>query len=431
MKSIDLYKILRDNNFKLSTDSRKITGGEVFFAIKGDNFDGNSFAGEALKKGAEIAVIDDPSCKREGAYLVSDVMKALQSVAAEHRKHLDIPVMAVTGSNGKTTTKELMARVLAKDYNVHYTRGNLNNHIGVPLTILSAPEEVQFMIVEMGASHKGEIRDLCEIAQPGYGLITNIGKAHLEGFGSLGSVIEAKSEMYDYIAAKGGSVFYNDDNSILTDLVTGRDINAIPYSKPGKHEVEVRQVRQNPQLELITEIDGQEYSFDTNLFGYHNMENVVAAIATGLYFGLVPERMQRAVESYMPDNNRSQIFRTGKNVLICDSYNANPVSMNRAIGSFVDYPSEKKTVILGDMLELGGYEQEEHEMLLKKLADNKDINVILVGRVFHSLAHKYNMLSFESREELIRYLIANPLRDSLVLIKASRALGLEKIYGLM
>ncbi|MEA1886111.1 MAG: UDP-N-acetylmuramoyl-tripeptide--D-alanyl-D-alanine ligase [Bacteroidota bacterium] len=431
MKTEYLYKILKDNSFNISIDSRKVSGGEVFFALKGENFDGNRFAPEALVKGATVAVIDDPSYERPNTVLVDNVLKELQALALKQRNIFNIPVLAITGSNGKTTTKEILSRVLAQEYKVHYTRDNLNNHIGVPLTLLSCPVDAGFMIVEMGANHIGEIRELCYIARPAYGLITNIGKSHLEGFGSLEAVARAKTELYDYIEAEGGYVFYNENDTFLTNAIRQRQITSVPYLRPGKHKINILEVNQMPHLGMLLEIDGVKYTFHTRLFGLYNLENVLAALSIGLFFNISPGRAQKAIASYMPVNNRSQILKTGKNTLICDSYNANPVSMSRSLESFRKYQGDNKTVILGDMFELGDYETEEHEKLLEELAAMDDLNVILVGKVFNSLARKYNMLSFESREQLIKYLEDKPVRDSLVLIKASRALGLEEIYRLL
>ena len=426
-----IYKILEDNNFSFSTDSRNLSAGEVFFALRGENFDGNRFAADALEKGAKVAVIDDPSFKTDKTIVVDNVIEVLQAVALKHRNKFNIPVLAITGSNGKTTTKEILARVLAKDYRVHYTRGNLNNHIGVPLTILSCPADTEFMIVEMGANHKGEIGNLCQMAKPGYGLITNIGKAHLEGFGSLEDVAEAKSELYDYIESEGGYVFYNENDERLKYAVAKRQVSSITYMSPGEHSLKILEISQNPNLEIRIEIDGIKYTYITNLFGLYNIENILASLAIGLFFNISPVRMQGAIESYMPDNNRSQIFKTGKNTLICDSYNANPVSMLKSIESFSEYQGNSKIVILGDMFELGEYEAEEHEKILRELVDHDDWTILLVGKVFSSMAHKYNLLAFESLEDLMKYLIDNPVRNSLVLVKASRAMEMEKIYGLM
>lgn len=431
MKEDSVYKILESKGFNISVDSRKTEQGDVFFALRGENFNGNEFAGAALKRGAVAAVIDDPAYKTEKTIIVEDAEAELQAVARIHRKKFDIPVLAITGSNGKTTTKEMLARVLSASYRVHYTRGNLNNHIGVPLTILSCRRATDFIIVEMGANHVGEIRKLCDIAMPDYGLITNIGKAHLEGFGSLEGVKKAKSELYEYISSVGGTAFYNEDDDILKDLVNRDGINPVPYLKPGEHEIEILEVRQDPGLRIMSKIDGKNVTIETGLFGIHNLENVLAAMSVGLYFDVAAEKIKQEIESYIPDNNRSQILQTEKNILICDSYNANPVSMQKSLDAFAVFPGNKKTVILGDMFELGDYESTEHENILRKLAAMDGIDVILVGKVFHSMAAKYNILSFSSRDELIKHLEEKPVNDNVVLIKGSRALGLEKIYGMM
>ncbi|HDZ40625.1 MAG TPA: UDP-N-acetylmuramoyl-tripeptide--D-alanyl-D-alanine ligase [Bacteroidetes bacterium] len=431
MKTDTIYKILETNGFSLATDSRNIAGGELFFALKGEKFNGNLFAADAMKRGAIAAVIDDPGYKTDNTILVDDVTVSLQAVALKYRNNFDIPVLAIAGSNGKTTTKEMLARVLSNKYKVHYTRGNLNNHIGVPLTLLACPQDAEFMIVEMGANHKGEIRNLCRMAQPGYGLVTNIGRAHLEGFSSLEGVLEAKSELYDYIEAMRGWIFYNEKNNLLRNVLGERAVNKIPYNKPGEHRLSVIRVKHDPMMELLADIDGEEYTFKTSLFGNYNLENLLACLSVGLYFDIPALQMQVAIEEYEPDNNRSQILKTCRNTLICDSYNANPDSMSKAIESFRQHPGKNKMVILGDMRELGVYEKEEHEKILRELSGTDDLNVILVGKVFNSLASAYDMLSFGTRDQLIQYLIDSPVKDSLILIKASRAMGLEKIYGLM
>ncbi|MDT8401042.1 MAG: UDP-N-acetylmuramoyl-tripeptide--D-alanyl-D-alanine ligase [Bacteroidales bacterium] len=431
MKTDTIYKLLEANGFALSTDSRNIAGGELFFALKGDKFNGNIFAGDAMKRGAITAVIDDPRYVTDNTILVDDVTASLQAVAMKYRNSFDIPVLALTGSNGKTTTKEMLARVLSNNYNVHYTRGNLNNHIGVPLTLLACPQDAEFMIIEMGANHKGEIRDLCRMAQPGYGLVTNIGRAHLEGFSSLKGVLEAKSELYDYIEASGGWVFYNENNNILKNVLENRSINKIPYNEPGKHSLSVRGLKYDPTLELLAGIDGEEATFKTKLFGNYNLENLLACLAVGLYFDIPALSMQVAIEAYEPDNNRSQVLKTARNTLICDSYNANPDSMSKAIASFIQARGDKKVIILGDMLELGECRVKEHKKILEQLSSRDDLTVILVGEIFNSLASAYSMLSFETREQLMEHLADNEIINSLVLVKASRALGLEKIYGLL
>ena len=431
MKTNIIYKLLQDNNFKLSTDSRQITGCEIFFALQGDNFDGNKFARDALNRGALAAVIDNYEYKSGNCIPVKNVTEELQAVARRYRNNFKIPVLAVTGSNGKTTTKEILARVLSVNYKVHYTSGNLNNHIGVPLTLLACPLDADFMIVEMGANHKGEIAKLCHTAEPGYGLVTNIGHAHLEGFGSLDGIVEAKSELYDYIESIGGYVFYNESNELLRNILVDKKVKKISYKEPGNHSLSVVEVQNNPMLELLVDIDGEKYTYKTKLFGQHNLENIVAAVSVGMYFNIPPLEVKKAIESYIPDNNRSQVLETGNNTLICDSYNANPDSVSMSIESFRKYTGTNKILILGDMLELGEYETEEHKKILRELSSMDDlVEVILVGRVFNSLAPEYDMLSFETRDELMKYLTDKPVRNSMVLVKASRALGLEKIYSL-
>ncbi|MDZ7738610.1 MAG: UDP-N-acetylmuramoyl-tripeptide--D-alanyl-D-alanine ligase [Bacteroidales bacterium] len=338
MKEDSVYKILESNGFNISVDSRKTEPGDVFFALKGENFNGNEFAAEALKRGAVAAVIDDPGYTGSKTVLVENAENELQAVARMHRKKIDIPVLAITGSNGKTTTKELLAKVLSNNFCVHSTSGNLNNHIGVPLTILSCSPDTDFMIVEMGANHVGEIRQLCDIAMPDYGLITNIGKAHLEGFGSLEGVKRAKSELYEYLSSVGGTAFYDENNSILRDLVNRDGINPVPYLQPGQHNISVLEVSQVPGLRLTAAIDGEKINIETSLFGIYNLENVLAALSTGLYFDIPADKIKRAIEAYRPDNNRSQILKTEKNILICDSYNANPVSMQKSLDAFALYP---------------------------------------------------------------------------------------------
>lgn len=426
-----IFIALEKSGFKVSTDSRMIGEGDVFFALQGDNFDGNKYAGEAIAGGASCAVIDNPEYLSEKTILVDDCLKALQQVAGEYRKRLHIPVLAITGSNGKTTSKELLARILGKKHKLHYTRGNLNNHIGLPLTILSCPADTEFLIIEMGASHVSEIKTLCRIAQPAYGIITNIGKAHLEGFGSLQGVIKAKSELFDYLEENNGKAFVNGNDELLSTLAAQRKLDVIPYLKPASHSISISEISQTPQLELDLLIDSKEYQLATNLFGIHNRDNIIVAISVGLYFEVPVSDILAAIESYLPDNNRSQIFNTGRNTLICDSYNANPDSMQKALESFSHISGKDKTVILGDMFELGEYAIEEHERIINYLLEMDDINILLIGEVFHSLAEKYKLISFSTTTDLIKHLSETPLRDNYILIKGSRSLELERIYGMV
>jgi UDP-N-acetylmuramoyl-tripeptide--D-alanyl-D-alanine ligase len=430
MKTEQLYNLFKDST-GVSTDTRTIRKGEMFFALWGNKYNGNLYAGEALEKGASCAVIDDPLYETDKTILVDDCLFELQALAAHHRKQLNVPVLAITGTNGKTTTKELIATIMAKKRKVHYTKGNLNNHIGVPITLLSAPEGTEMMIVEMGANHLGEIRTLCLIAKPDYGIITNIGTAHIEGFGSFEGVVKAKIELYDYLKKVNGIAIYDDKNHILKEKIFRIVNRAVPYSDPTGTDLFVELAEHETTLYLKAEYQHKTYSIKTNLFGRYNIENVKAAIATGLFLGVDMTEIVDAIEKYNPGNNRSQIKVTSYNTLICDSYNANPESMVKAIESFVEIKTEKKICILGDMLELGEKSKDEHIKILNMLKSMGFENAILVGPVFKSLAKEYGYKSFNSTETLKDFVRSNPLKGYHILIKGSRAIMLEKIYDLL
>ncbi len=352
METERLYELYQ-SSAGITTDSRSVARGEIFFALRGPNHDGNRHAAAAVAAGALASVVDDPSLTGKKLILVDDVLEALASLAAFHRRRLTVPVIAITGTNGKTTTKELITAVLSRKARVHSTAGNLNNHIGVPLTLLSAPDDAGFLVVEMGASHVGEIASLCETAMPTHGIITNIGTAHIEGFGSFENVREAKSELYKWLGAIGGTVIYNDDNAVLSELAQLAR-RTVPYSSPEGHQLSaLPEESDSISLNVKAVLDGREYSFATGLFGSYNIDNIRAAMATGLIFDVPVSEIIDAVSSYRPANNRSQVVDTGRNIVIRDSYNANPSSMEKAIASFAALRSEKKMVILGDMLELG------------------------------------------------------------------------------
>ena len=326
MKTELLYELFKESK-GIATDSRNVKKGEIFFALWGENYNGNKFAAEALEKGASYAVIDDPLFETEKTILVDDCLFELQALASHYRKELKIPVLAITGTNGKTTTKELLAAIMAKKLKVHYTKGNLNNHIGVPLTILSAPADTEMMIIEMGANHIGEIRTLCLIAKPDYGIITNIGTAHIEGFGSFEGVVKAKTELYEYLRKVNGIALYNDKNPLLAEKIFRIINRAVPFSDPTGIELIVEQMPSDLNLKVSVTYQHHTYNLNTNLFGSYNLENVKAAIAAGLFFGVEMNDIADAVENYQPANNRSQVKITRNNTLICDSYNANPTSM--------------------------------------------------------------------------------------------------------
>jgi len=430
MKTEQLYNLFKEST-GVTTDSRTAGKGQIFFALWGDTYNGNKFASEALAKGVSWAVIDDPLFENEKTILVDDCLFELQALAAHFKKQLNVPVLAVTGTNGKTTTKELLAAILSKKFKVHYTKGNLNNLIGVPLTILSAPADTEMMIIEMGASHIGEIRTLCLIAKPDYGIITNIGNAHIEGFGSIDGVIRSKTELYEHLRKVNGIAIYNDKNPILTEKIFKIINRAVPYSDPTGIELSVEPVPSDFNLKLIASYHHHTYNISTNLFGIYNLENVKAAIATGLFFGAEMEDIVDAVEKYQPANNRSQIKITTNNTLICDSYNANPTSMNVALESFSGIQTDNKILILGDMLELGEKSEEEHIKLLEAIQSHMFVKVFLVGHVFKKISANSGFKAFYSVDELKDFLKHTPVKGNTILIKGSRGIGLEKVYDLL
>jgi UDP-N-acetylmuramoyl-tripeptide--D-alanyl-D-alanine ligase len=428
MNSNQIYGIFESERCRIVTDSRLVQPGDIFFALKGDSFDGNRFAEQAIEKGARLAVVDDPEYDGDHRIVVEDTLVELQLIASRYRDSFKIPVLAITGSNGKTTTKELIAAVLSEKYRVHYTQGNLNNHIGVPLTILSASPDTEFMIIEMGANHKGEIRQLCNIAKPGFGIITNIGRAHLEGFGSPEAVVEAKSELYTYIESSDGVIFYNGNNKLLSDIAGETGVISFTYQEPGKSKVSAGEFHTDPSLALDIDIDGNRYRVETALFGNHNIENILASVACGLYFGIEPDDIVKAISGYRPLNNRSQVMVTSTNRVICDSYNANPTSMDEALTSFFNQPVEKKAVILGDMLELGTFADEEHKKIAERLESIRGADIYLVGPLFMRVSEGKNFRLFNNVEELNNYLSGNPIKNTFVLVKGSRGINLEKVY---
>jgi UDP-N-acetylmuramoyl-tripeptide--D-alanyl-D-alanine ligase len=430
MKTEQLFNLFKVST-GVSTDSRSVAKGQLFFALWGDNFNGNKFAAEALSRGALCAVIDDPLFETENTILVDDCLFELQALAAHYRKELKVPVLAITGTNGKTTTKELLAAILSTKLKVHYTQGNLNNHIGVPLTILSAPEDTEMMIIEMGASHIGEIRTLCLIAKPDYGIITNIGTAHIEGFGSVDGVVKAKTELYEHLRKVNGIALYNDKDPLLTEKIFKIINRAVPFSDPTGIDLLVKPIPSEINLRISVTYLHHTYEVMTNLFGSYNLENVRAAIGAGLFLGVDIKDILEAVEKYQPANNRSQIKNTESNTLICDSYNANPTSMNLALESFSILKNEPKVIILGDMLELGDKSEEEHMKILNILHSKAPEKVFLVGPVFKKVSEKSGFKAFDNVDRLIDFLKSEPLKGKTILIKGSRGIRLEKIYGLL
>jgi UDP-N-acetylmuramoyl-tripeptide--D-alanyl-D-alanine ligase len=401
--------------------------GCLFFALRGERFDGNRFAGQALEQGAAYAVVDDASLPEHPQLIrVENGLQALQQLAAAHRRRLNLPVVAITGTNGKTTTKELVARVLATHYRVGVTQGNLNNHIGVPLTLLRMNASTQIGIVEMGASHPGEIALLCRVVAPDYGLITNIGKAHLEGFGSLEGVQKAKGELYDFLAAHGGTVFYPTDHPLLSAMVAARPLaQTIGYGMAANHAQMAATDAAHPFLGLS--VPGYP-AIETHLIGDYNSNNVLAALAIGRYFGVPAAAAVAAVKAYVPENNRSQLIRSAHNTIVMDAYNANPSSMAAAIENFARLNGDNKMVILGDMLELGNDSEQEHAAVIALLEAKQLTNGWLVGRRF-TCAAKNRYPCFNSVAAVIDRLKTTPLANTTLLIKGSRGIGLDRLAG--
>ena len=421
----EIYQIFKKNPV-ISTDSRKIEKNCIFFALKGDNFNGNKFAAASLEKGAGYAIIDEPEFLISNkTLLVENVLVSLKQLANLHRRKLGIPILAITGTNGKTTTKELVSAVLSQKFNVSHTDGNLNNHIGVPLTLLKMNSDTEFGVVEMGANHPGEIAELCIIAEPDFGLITNIGKAHLEGFGSFEGVIKTKSELYKYIKSKNGVVFYNCDNPILSEL-TGEIENKISYGQKNANFTG-ELLSSPPFVHLKVSFNKGILYLNTNLTGDYNFENVLASACIGNYFEIEPLLIQKALKNYYPQNNRSQLIRKNGLNIIMDAYNANPTSMQASIKSFMSHVSTKSYLILGDMLELGHYSKQEHTAIFELLKNYPGSKVFTVGENFFEIAAGFNCQPFLNVEMLCAFLLKTPINEGDVLIKGSRGIQLEKV----
>lgn len=407
----------------------------MFFALRGDNFDGNTFAVRALEAGAAYAVVDDPDLKHtKGCIWVPDALNSLQELAHYHRKQFTIPVLGITGSNGKTTTKELVHRVLASHYSCGVTQGNLNNHIGVPLTLLSLEPDIDIAVIEMGANHQGEIAVLCEIASPTHGLITNIGKAHLEGFGGIPGVIKGKGELYDFLKSHSGVVFVNRDENHLSEMSEGfrRKITYGSCQTTPHSLYQIRLLQDQPFLEIAFSDDqGKLWEVQTSLTGKYNFANLMTAICVGQYFKVPEEKIAAAIASYVPANNRSQVLVQGSNKFLLDAYNANPTSMRKALESFAELPAEgkRKVAIIGDMLELGEYSVEEHLNIAHFALECNFNQLILVGPAFEAAAKKEGILHFDRAETLKEWLSDHPMTDAFVLLKASRGIGLERILA--
>jgi UDP-N-acetylmuramoyl-tripeptide--D-alanyl-D-alanine ligase len=424
----ELYTFYQKNPL-VSTDTRQIKKDSIFFALKGPNFNGNTFADQALEQGAALVIIDEMKYKKDERYRVVDnSLRALQDLANFHRKQLSIPFLAITGSNGKTTTKELVRAVLSKKYKTLATKGNLNNHIGVPLTILSIDKDVEFAVIEMGANHQGEIESYCRIAEPDYGLITNVGKAHLEGFGGFEGVRKGKRELYHWIDEHGKMIFRNGDNEYLGEMASSIDPRKfILYGTNSAFNTYAVLKKSQPFLEISWKSGVQQGEHSSQLVGDYNFENVLAAIAIGNYFGVEAHQIDAAISSYVPDNSRSQKLQKGTNSIILDAYNANPSSMEAALKNFAMLPEKEKVICIGDMAELGDDTDKEHKKILKLLTEIPHQKLILVGKNFGKYSSEIDCLPFNTSKDVALWLKSNPINSMTILIKGSRSMNMESI----
>lgn len=409
-------------NPKICTDTRKISSGCLFFALKGPHFNGNEFAKEALKKGASYAIIDDEFYPADDRYiLVKNSLTTLQDLARFHRKQLKCKILGITGSNGKTTSKELCLQVLKKKYNTMATLGNLNNHIGVPLSILSITSNTEIAIIEMGANHINEIEFLCGIAEPDYGVITNVGKAHLEGFGSLEGVLEAKTELYRYLATKNAPVFVKDNDFKLIDKIP-EECRIIRFGELKNSNYIIQYNGAQPFVNVLL----NEIQIQSQLIGDYNFDNIALSIAVGMEFGVKSIDIKEGIESYVSSNNRSQIKKTNTNTILLDAYNSNPMSLKKAIQNLENIKHENKIIILGDMFELGEETNIEHQKIIDQCLKSGVSNVFLVGKIFNA-NNNTNYTSFDNIGDLITLLKTQSIEDAFVLIKGSRGMKLEQV----
>lgn len=427
MSIIDLYDLFIHNP-QITTDSRNCPKGSIFFALKGDKFDGNQYAGKALASGCVYAVIDNPDYYiGERTILVDNVLKTLQQLAHHHRKVLGLPIIGITGTNGKTTTKELLAAVLSTKFNLLYTEGNFNNHIGVPLTLLRLTHDHEMAVIEMGASHPGDIKELVDIVHPNYGIITNVGRAHLEGFGSFEGVIRTKGELYDYIRRSKGKIFIKKENEYLQSIAKG--IEQITYGNGDDAFASGQVVSCDPFLVFNWKQQGKLHTVETHMIGSYNLDNVLAAVTVGRFFKIPAERISRAIAAYEPTNNRSQFKKTDNNELIIDAYNANPSSMKVALDNFITMPVQPKAIILGDMRELGPTSDELHAEVVEQIKKGQFDKVFLCGEHFSKVGKEFS--PFATTEAMTEELRRQPLKGYHILIKGSHSMGLEKLVDIL
>ncbi|MGQ0738637.1 MAG: UDP-N-acetylmuramoyl-tripeptide--D-alanyl-D-alanine ligase [Bacteroidota bacterium] len=419
----ELYKIYKVHP-SVQTDTRKLKPGDIFFALKGDNFNGNAFAGQAIDAGAAYVVIDEPSYEILGrTFLVADVLTALQQLARYHRQQFKIPFLAITGSNGKTTTKELIHAVLSSSFKIYTTEGNLNNQIGVPLTILKIKEDAELAVIEMGANHQKEIASYCEYTMPTHGLITNCGKAHLEGFGDMEGVRKGKGELFDYLRSENGTAFVMWDYDYLREMSKGIR-HVIKYGTAGA-DVEGAIMQCDPFLGVNITKGAATGTVRTQLVGDYNLPNVLAAITVGKYFGVSDSSIKSAIENYSPSNSRSQLLKKGTNTIILDSYNANPSSMQLAIENFAKIHAENKVLLLGAMAELGDESREEHRAIIDLVKQNKWKQVVLVGGDFLKIEQPF--IAFNNAAEAKTWWQQQHFENTCLLIKGSRSMKMETV----
>jgi len=411
-------------SMSVQTDTRKLQKGDVFFALKGDNFNGNLFALKALDAGASIAVIDeDVSSNDERLFRVDDVLATLQALAKHHRQQFNIPFIAITGSNGKTTTKELVSTVLASHYKTYTTQGNLNNHIGVPLTILSIKQDAEMAVIEMGANHQKEIESYCQYTLPTHGIITNCGKAHLEGFGGIGGVKKGKGELFDFVRNNKGTAFIYWDFDYLKEMSKGVETIVKYGTEEGSVIGSVKE--SNPFLSVDIKNDSDIQIIQTNLVGDYNLSNVLTAVVVGKYFDVTPTKIKSAIEDYVPSNSRSQLIEKGTNRIVLDAYNANPSSMKLAIENFAKLQSSNKILMLGGMMELGEESVAEHHAIIDLINQYNWKKVVLVGGDFSKISHHH--LYFENSSIAADWFAEQDFTDSNILVKGSRSMKMEKV----
>ncbi len=425
MEIHELYSHFLQSNGVI-TDTRKIANGQIYFALKGGNFNGNTFAAKAIEQGASYAVIDEVEFKtNDNCILVDDVLSTLQKLAHYHLKQINPKaIIAITGSNGKTTTKELVHAVLATSFHTHYTKGNLNNHIGIPLTLLEMDKKTEIAVIEMGANHQKEIESYCKYVEPTHGIITNCGKAHLEGFGGVEGIRKGKGELYDYLNQHQGLVFVNGDDAILLNMLKERSVcEFISYGNNPSNKYNSKIIIENPFLKIQFE----DVEIDSNLFGSYNYSNIMCAIAVGKFFGVSNQHIQNAISNYHPENARSQVIEKNGYQLILDAYNANPTSMQHALESFAKSSAKKKIVILGDMFELGAEAAKEHQFIAHLAAQLKFDKIVLVGNEFSKTTNSDIVLKFLTTAEAHDWFQQQDFTNAEILLKGSRSMKMEKV----